>query len=172
MIFVEMELVFKNALNSLLSLSEYQMTRRTIEIPNAFQFETSYRVVYSDINAAKHLAADRLLPIALEAQFRFIKSLGYKDAIIFEDAGLIMVHSETEYKSESFHDDELKVEMSVESLDGKKMELIFLVSNTRTGLETARIRVSHLFFDYEAQKVSDAPQGFKDRLNKTYGISF
>ncbi len=49
------------------------MTRRTIDIPDTFHFETDYRVVYSDINAANHLAADRILPIALEAQFRFIK---------------------------------------------------------------------------------------------------
>jgi acyl-CoA thioesterase FadM len=148
------------------------MTRRTVEIPDTFQFKTSYRVVYSDINAAKHLAADRLLPIALEAQFRFIKSLGYQDAIVFEDAGLIMVHSETEYKSESFHDDELNVEMSVAVLEGKKIELVFLVSNPKTKLETARIRISNLFFDYETQKVTEAPVGFINRLKTVYGLSF
>src|SRR3989338_9285166 len=87
------------------------MTRRTIELPDTFHLHFDYRVVYSDINASSHLAADRIMPITIEAQFRFIKSLGYSDATVFEDAGLIMVHSETQYISESHHDDELRVSM-------------------------------------------------------------
>jgi len=148
------------------------MTRRTIDLPEHYHFETEYRVVYSDINSAKHLAADRILPIALETQFRFIKSLGYADATVFEDAGLIMVHSETEYKSESFHDDELKIDMAITELAGKKMELVFLISNKETQAETSRIRVSLLFFDYDQQKVANVPDGFKSRVNNLYGTQF
>jgi len=148
------------------------MTRRTIDIPETFHFETDYRVVYSDINAANHLAADRILPIALEAQFRFIKNLGYSDAIVFEDAGLIMVHSETEYKSESFHDDMLNVSVAVTELKGKSMELFFLIANKGTQAETARVRATLLFFDYKEQKVTQVPEGFKQRVNKVYETQF
>lgn len=148
------------------------MARRSIELPEKFHFETDYRVVYSDINAANHLAADRILPIALEAQFRFIKSLGYDDAIVFEDAGLIMVHSETEYKSESFHDDLLSVSVSVAALSGKSMELCFLISNKGTQKETARVRATLLFFDYKEQKVTEVPVGFKQRVNHIYATQY
>ena len=148
------------------------MTRRTIDIPETFHFETDYRVVYSDINAANHLAADRILPIALEAQFRFIKNLGYSDAIVFEDAGLIMVHSETEYKSESFHDDMLNVSVAVTELKGKSMELFFLIANKGTQAETARVRATLLFFDYKEQKVTQVPEGFKQRVNNVYETQF
>jgi len=148
------------------------MTRRIIDIPETFHFETDYRVVYSDINAANHLAADRILPIALEAQFRFIKNLGYSDAIVFEDAGLIMVHSETEYKSESFHDDVLNVSVAVTELKGKSIELFFLIANKGTQAETARVRATLLFFDYKEQKVTQVPEGFKQRVNNVYETQF
>jgi len=148
------------------------MTRRTIELPETFHLNFDYRVVYSDINASSHLAADRIMPITLEAQFKFIRSLGYADATVFEDAGLIMVHSETQYMSESFHDDELSVEMAIESLAGKQMVFGFLIKNKRTGNDTARLRSTLLFFDYESKKVIGAPEKFVAKVNQVYGTSF
>ena len=67
------------------------MTRKTITLPAQFIFSSEYRVLYSDVNSANHLGADRVLPIAMETQLRFINHLGYQDATAFEDAGLIMV---------------------------------------------------------------------------------
>lgn len=148
------------------------MTRRTIELPDTFHLHFDYRVVYSDINASSHLAADRIMPITIEAQFRFIKSLGYSDATVFEDAGLIMVHSETQYISESHHDDELRVSMAIASLAGKQMEFAFLIKNRVTGKEVARLRSTLLFYDYESKKVIVAPEKFKEKLNRVYGTGF
>lgn len=148
------------------------MTRRTIDLPDNFHLNFDYRVVYSDINASSHLAADRIMPITLEAQFKFIRSLGYGDATVFEDAGLIMVHSETQYMSESFHDDELSVDMAIESLVGKQMVFGFLIKNKRTGHETARLRSTLLFFDYETKKVIPAPEKFVGKVNQVYGTNF
>jgi acyl-CoA thioesterase FadM len=148
------------------------MTRRTIELPDTFHLHFDYRVVYSDINASSHLAADRIMPITIEAQFRFIKSLGYSDATVFEDAGLIMVHSETQYLSESHHDDVLSVAMAIDSLEGKQMEFAFAIKNKAMGKEVARLRSTLLFFDYEAKKVIEAPERFKENLNRVYGTAF
>ncbi len=91
---------------------------------------------------------------------------------MFEDAGLIMVHSETEYKSESFHDDMLNVSVAVAELKGKSMELFFLITNKGTQAETARVRATLLFFDYKEQKVTQVPEGFKQRVNKVYETQF
>lgn len=148
------------------------MTRRIIELPDTFHLHFDYRVVYSDINASSHLAADRIMPITIEAQFRFIKSLGYSDATVFEDAGLIMVHSETQYISESHHDDELRVSMAIASLAGKQMEFAFLIKNRVTTKEVARLRSTLLFYDYESKKVIVAPEKFKEKLNRVYGTNF
>jgi acyl-CoA thioesterase FadM len=140
------------------------MARKTINLPEKFHFTTDYKVLYSDINAANHLGADRILPIALEAQLRFIKSLGYDDAIIFEDAGLIMVHSEIEYKSETDYMDELTVELAVANMGNKGMEFIYRIFNETKQRETASLRASMLFFDYTLKVVTQVPEGFIKRL--------
>jgi acyl-CoA thioesterase FadM len=140
------------------------MARKTINLPEKFHFTTDYKVLYSDINAANHLGADRILPIALEAQLRFIKSLGYDDAITFEDAGLIMVHSEIEYKSETAYMDELTVELAIANMGNKNMDFIYRIFNETKQRETASLRASMLFFDYTLKAVTQVPEGFIKRL--------
>lgn len=148
------------------------MSRRTLELPDRFHLNFDYHVVYSDINASNHLAADRILAITIEAQFRFIKSLGYNDASVFEDAGLIMVHSETLYLSESHHEDVLSVSMAIAALEGKQIQLAFLIRNQVTGKETARLRSTLLFYDYGCKQVIPAPEKFKQNVNRVYGTAF
>ena len=87
------------------------MTRKTITLPAQFIFSSEYRVLYSDVNSANHLGADRVLPIAMETQLQFINHLGYQDATAFEDAGLIMGYSEVQYLAEAKYGDELYVEL-------------------------------------------------------------
>jgi len=140
------------------------MSRKIIELPSNFHFTTDYSVLYSDINAANHMGADRILPIALEAQLRFIKSLGYDDAIIFEDAGLIMVHSEIQYISETDYADQLTVDLAIANMKGKNLDFIYRVFNNTRQQETARLKVSMLFFDYDKKAVTTVPEGFKARL--------
>ena len=65
------------------------MARKSIDLPERFLFTTEYIVLYSDVNVANHLAADRIPAIAIEAQLRFIIALGYEHATAFEEAGLI-----------------------------------------------------------------------------------
>jgi len=110
------------------------------------------------------MGADRILPIALEAQLRFIKSLGYDDAIIFEDAGLIMVHSEIQYISETDYADQLTVDLAIANMKGKNLDFIYRVFNNTRQQETARLKISMLFFDYDKKAVTTVPEGFKARL--------
>ena len=140
------------------------MGRRTIELPDYFHFSTNYTVLFSDINAANHMGADRVLPIATEAQLRFIKSLGYEDAVEFDDAGLIMVHSEIEYKSEAHHYNELTINLAVTEVGNKNLEFIYHIFNNSTNRETARLRVSMLFFDYNNKVVIEVPEELKAKL--------
>ncbi|MEH6347243.1 MAG: thioesterase family protein [Bermanella sp.] len=140
------------------------MARRTIELPEKFHFTTQYTVLFSDINGANHMGADRVLPITSEAQLRFIKSLGYKNAVLFEDAGLIMVHSEVQYISETDYADELVIDLAVENMSEKSLDFVYRIFNKNKKIETARIKTSMLFFDYDEKKVVAVPQGFSDRF--------
>ena len=140
------------------------MSRRIISLPEKFHFTTKYTVLFSDINGANHMGADRVLPITSEAQLRFIKSLGYKNAVLFEDAGLIMVHSEVQYISETDYADELIIDLAVDNMNEKSLDFVYRIFNVNKNLETARIKTSMLFFDYDEKKVVAIPKGFSERF--------
>ncbi len=142
------------------------MARLNIDLPSSFNFSLEYRVLFSDVNSANHLWADRVLPITMEAQLQYIKHVGYEDAHTFEDAGLIMACAETCYLSEAFYGDRLLVEVATASFTGKSFELIYRLSNLTKGQETARVRTTMLFFDYKRQKVIPTPEGFLRNIER------
>ncbi|MDX1453654.1 MAG: thioesterase family protein [Oleiphilaceae bacterium] len=147
------------------------MPNETISFPDHVHHAIDYRVVYSDINAANHLGADRVLPIALEAQFSFIRKLGYEDSVVFENAGLIMVNSHIDYLSEGHYGDRLRVEMAIEKVSDKAVDFIYRIHNTTTQKEVARVKTRLLFFDYDVNAVTTIPEGFVARLAQQ-GIAF
>lgn len=138
------------------------MSRLLVELQENFIYSINYKVLYSDINGANHVGADRILPIALEAQLSFTKHLGYEDAIFFEDIGLIMVNSQIDYLSETHYGAELRVDMAVEFVSDKAMDLIYRLWNITTDKETARVKARMLFFDYQKEKPASIPRSFRD----------
>ena len=140
------------------------MARKTIDLPETFIYSTDYRVLYSEVNSVNHLGADRVLPIAMEAQLRFIKHLGYSDAMSFEDAGLIMAHSEVQYISEADYGDQLNIELSPANFTNKSFELLYKISNLSKEQEMARVATTLLFFDYEQSQVIPIPTTFMQRI--------
>ncbi len=141
------------------------MSRFLIELPESFIFSSRYRVTYSDINSSSHVGSDRILPIAIECQINFIKSLGYKDASVFEDAGLIMASSQIDYVSESFQGDELITELATNNWGSKSFDLIYRISREQDNQEIARVSARMLCFDYTLRKVIEVPQEFLDKIN-------
>ncbi len=142
------------------------MSKKTIALPQQFIFSTEYDVLYSDVNSVNHLGADRVLPIAMEAQLRFIKHLGYSDATAFEDAGLIMAHSEVLYLAEAQYSDRLKIELATDNFKQKSFELIYRITNLSRGSEMARVATTLLFFNYQNKSVIAVPETFLERVRK------
>ncbi len=142
------------------------MSKKTITLPERFIFSTEYDVLYSDVNSANHLGADRVLPIAMEAQLRFIKHLGYDNATAFEDAGLIMVHSEVLYLAEATYGDHLKIELAANNFLEKSFEFTYRIMNLSKGSEMARVVTTLLFFDYQRKCVVAVPEAFLERVGK------
>tara|TARA_R110001592_G_scaffold337300_1_gene623464 strand:+ start:57128 stop:57541 length:414 start_codon:yes stop_codon:yes gene_type:complete len=125
-----------------------------------------YSVLYSDVNSANHLGADRALPIAMETQLRFIKHLGFADATAFEDAGLIMAHSEVQYLAEAEYGDRLKIELAADNFQAKSFELIYRILNLSKANEMARVVTTLLFFDYQHKRVIAVPEKFIERVDE------
>lgn len=145
------------------------MSRKTIELPASFVFTTEYDVLYTDVNSANHLGADRVLPIAMEAQLRFIKHLGYSSAIAFEDAGLIMAHSEVVYLSEALYGDHLQIELGADHFSARSFQFIYRIQNLSEQREVARVATTLLFFDYEKKAVIPVPAGFREHFQTQRG---
>lgn len=141
------------------------MSRYLIELPERFIFSSEYRVTYSDINSSSHLGSDKILPIAIECQLNFIKALGFKDASVFEDAGLIMASSQIDYVSESFQGDELITDVAAINVGGKSFDLVYRISQQHSGNEVARVKARMLCFDYTLRKVVEVPQSFVDSIS-------
>ena len=148
------------------SIEHRSMSKKTIDLPEQFIFSTEYDVLYSDVNSANHLGADRFLPIAMEAQLRFIKYLGYANATAFEDAGLIMAHSEIQYLAEAQYSDRLKIELAADNFREKSFELIYKITNLSRDAEMARVVTTLLFFDYQDKCVIAIPETFLERVKK------
>ncbi|PLW70715.1 acyl-CoA thioesterase [Pseudohalioglobus lutimaris] len=140
------------------------MTRKTITLPGSFIYAMEYDVLYSDVNSADHMGADRILPVAMEAQLRFLKRLGYTEASAFEDAGLIMAHSEVQYLAEAKYGERLKVELAVDNIQSKSFELAYRINNLTTECEMTRLVTTLLFFDYREKRVIEVPATFLNLL--------
>tara|TARA_R110001599_G_scaffold353817_1_gene598922 strand:+ start:50848 stop:51105 length:258 start_codon:yes stop_codon:yes gene_type:complete len=83
----------------------------------------------------------------METQLRFIKHLGFADATVFEDTGLIMAHSEVQYLAEAEYGDQLKIELAADNFQAKSFELIYRILNLSKANEMARVVTTLLFFD-------------------------
>tara|TARA_R110002110_G_scaffold415697_2_gene653850 strand:- start:16376 stop:16804 length:429 start_codon:yes stop_codon:yes gene_type:complete len=140
------------------------MPRKTLALPDRFIFTTHYDVLYTDVNSANHLGAERLLSIAMEAQLRFIRQLGHSEAIVFEEAGLIMAHAETAYLAEADYGDRLKVELGVSEIENKSFQFIYRISKDASGVEVARVATTLLFFDYQQHRVVPVPAAFRAQV--------
>lgn len=140
------------------------MPRQTIALPETFVFTTGYDVLYTDVNAANHLGADRLLSIAMEAQLRFIRHLGHSNATAFEDAGLIMAHAETAYMAEADYADHLLIELGARAFETHSFQFVYRISKAEGTRDVARVATTLLFFDYQRKCVVPVPEGFQEQV--------
>src|SRR6218665_799022 len=87
------------------------MPRLQFELPARFGFSTEIQIYISHVNQGGHLDNAQLLTLVSEARVRFFNSLGYFESGV--EGGLIVVGDiVAQYKSEGFHGETMRVEMS------------------------------------------------------------
>lgn len=139
------------------------MARIKIELPGSFVFSTTIPVRITDINYGGHLGNDALLSIVHEARLQFLTESGYSE-IDIEGRSIIMADAAVVYKSEAFYGDTLRVEVAVVNFGRVNCDIVYRVSNDRTGKEIARVKTGIVFFDYEVRKPVAIPEGFREKF--------
>lgn len=140
------------------------MSRYLVELPAQYDFSTTIPVVYSDLNPANHLAADRVLPLVFEAQLRYLRQLGYADPTNLDGIGLFLINTRTDYLSQARHGDELTIELAVVHLFSKQIDFVFHITQAESGREIARVKNSCIAFHLEQGQAVDIPDPLKKKL--------
>jgi len=139
------------------------MRRARIAVPQSFDYSTDLAVRITDINYGMHLAAEQVLPLALEARTRFLSHLGYTLTNI-EGAAPIVLDCVIIYLSQAFYGDTLRAEVAATDFSQFGFDFVCRLTNTTTAEEVARVKLGTLFFEYEKQRRLPVPAAFRARF--------
>lgn len=140
------------------------MARAVITLPEQFLFSTEITLRITDINYGGHLGNDAMLSLIQEARLRFLKNFDYAENKV-EGFGIIMADAVIIYKSQAYYGDNLQFEISVDDIGKRACDLIYKISEIRSGKEIARAKTRIAFFDYQQNKTVAIPGGFLKKLN-------
>ncbi|MHB1372701.1 MAG: acyl-CoA thioesterase [Thauera sp.] len=136
------------------------MARIRIDLPEHFAFSTTITLLLSHINYGNHLDNAQLLGVVSEARLRFLKSMGYSE-LDAEGVGIIVADAALQYRSEAFHGETMKVEMSATEFHDFGCDLVWRMSEAGSGREVARGKTGIVFFDYRSRSKVTVPAGFR-----------
>jgi acyl-CoA thioesterase FadM len=75
-------------------------------------------------------------------------------------AGIIMVDAAVQYITEGFYGDILTLEVGVKDITKTGCDIVYQLTNKKTGKEIAIVKTGIVFFDYEKRKVVPIPEEF------------
>ena len=139
------------------------MSRLNIPTPNKTSFRMERKVGLSDINYAKHLDSVSMVKILHEARLQFLASLGFTESNIY-GLGLVVTDLEIDYRSESFANDLLVIEVGVLEFNRYGFDIGLKVSNGALDSSVCTGKVGVVFFDFDRHKIAEVPAAFRSLL--------
>lgn len=139
------------------------MARPTIELPPIVHFTADIPVRITDINYGGHLGNDSVLSIVHEARVRYLAHLGFTERDC-AGPGLIMADASIVFRSEAFHGDVLRAEVSAGEISGAGFQIYTRLVNRDTRTEVARVRTGMVCFDYHRKRPVPVPAPFSTLL--------
>lgn len=137
------------------------MARTKISAPKRSLFQTTLDVRVEHINYGQHMGNDKFLSFAHQARVEFLKKQQSSE-LKFYGAGLIMVDSVVNYRSEVFLGDLLEIELDICDIQVNGFDFLYHFKRLRD-LEkktAAIIKTTMCFFDYEKRKMIPTPSEF------------
>ena len=136
------------------------MPRAVITLPEQFIFSTEIAVRITDVNYGGHLGNDSLLSIIHESRIQFLMHHGFSEKDV-GGFGIIMADCVIVYKSEAFHGDVLKIEITVDDFGKRACDFIYKISRKEDGKEVARAKTRIAFYDYRNRTTVVVPGEFR-----------
>ena len=135
------------------------MPRLALDLPDTLPFSVELPLYLSHINRAGHLDNALLLTLVSEARSRFIRALGFDEGNV-DGAGVIVADAAVQYCSEAFHGETMVVAMGAGDFNKYGCDLQWRMRDRASGREVARGKTGIVFFDYDARRITAAPQAF------------
>ena len=141
------------------------MARIVFDLPPHFGFTTEMQIYISHVNQGGHLDNAQLLSLVSEARVRFFQSLGYPEADV---GGLSIVVGDivAQYKSEGFHGETMRVEMTPADFNPYGFDLVFRMTEKSQGREVARGKTGIVFINKSDRKVALLPAHIRALLSR------
>lgn len=139
------------------------MPRILFDLPARFAFSTELQIYISHVNQGGHLDNAQLLTLVSEARVRFFQSLGYSEADV-GDLSIVVGDIVAQYKSEGFHGETMRVEMTARDFNRYGFDLVYRMTETSTQREVARGKIGIVFIGKHTRKVAPVPGAILRRL--------
>jgi acyl-CoA thioesterase FadM len=136
------------------------MSRVKIAMPDEFLFSMRHRVGISDLNYARHLNSVAMVHILHEARLQFLAHLGFNLGMVVTDMGV-------DYRSESFADDWLTIDVGVGRFNRYGFNICFRITNTALEKMVCNATIGVVFFDFDKHKIALIPKAFRDLLGQS-----
>lgn len=141
------------------------MPRLKIDLPQKILASVSIPVRITDINYGNHVGNNAIVEIIHEARVQFLQRHGFTELNVAGTA-LIMSDLLVEYKSESFYNDILEINIYCGEITRVAFELFYQISTTRDEkkITIALAKTGMVCYDYQIKKVSAVPEELKSIL--------
>lgn len=139
------------------------MSRIVFDLPDAFSFSTEIQIYISHVNQGGHLDNAQLLTLVSEARVRFFKHFGFTEANVGA-LSIVVGDMVSQYKSEGFHGETMRVEMVPADFNPYGFDLVFRMTEKAQGREVARGKIGIVFIRKSDRKVAPIPEAIRALL--------
>jgi acyl-CoA thioesterase FadM len=119
----------------------------------------------SDVNYAKHLDSVAMVNILHEARLQFLAGLGFTEGNIF-GLGMVVTDLAVDYRSESFANDLLIVDVGVSGFNRYGFDIGLQVTNSALDAVVCNAKMGVVFFDFDRHQITELPPAFKAILDR------
>jgi acyl-CoA thioester hydrolase len=141
------------------------MPRIKVSVPDRFLFSMERSVGISDVNYAKHLDSVAMVNILHEARLQFLAGLGFTEGNIF-GLGMVVTDLAVDYRSESFANDLLIVDVGVSGFNRYGFDIGLQVTNSALDAVVCNAKMGVVFFDFDRHQITELPPAFKAILDR------